>query len=143
MLRKTRPSVGSRATAKAITGRDRLAVQAVSEHLDTGLLPGLTNVTGRARGFGFYPWFVWAFDKRSKKKNAEELVRLFRKAECLHTLIGIVHELDEGDEWAHVGGLVGRDTRSWQLPIRPLPALRSACRNTRSWSRRRRPLPQA
>jgi len=27
----------------------------------------------------------------------------------MHTLIGIVHELDEGDEWTHGGGLVGRD----------------------------------
>jgi hypothetical protein len=96
--------------AKAITGRDHLAVQAVSEHLYTGLLPGLTNVTDRARCYGFYPWFVWAFDKRSKKKNVEELIRVFRKAECLHTLIGIVHELGEGDEWTHGGGLVGRDT---------------------------------
>jgi hypothetical protein len=96
--------------AKAITGRDHLAVQAVSEHLYTGLLPGITNVTDRARCYAFYPWFVWAFDKQSKKKNAEELVRVFRRAECLHTLIGIVHEIDEGDEWPHGGGLVGRDT---------------------------------
>ena len=96
--------------AKEITGRDHLAVQAVSEHLYTGLLPGLTNVTDRARCYGFYPWFVWAFDHRSKKKSPDELIRVFRKAECLHTLIGIVHELDEGDEWVHGGGLVGRDT---------------------------------
>jgi hypothetical protein len=96
--------------AKAITGRDHLAVQAVSEHLYTRLLPGLTNVTDRARCYLFYPWFVWVFDQRSKKKGAEELIRVFRKAECLHTLIGIVHELDEGDERMHGGGLVGRDT---------------------------------
>jgi hypothetical protein len=96
--------------AKEITGRDHLAVQAVSEHLYTGLLPGLTNVTDRARCYGFYPWFVWAFDQRSKKKNPEEMIKVFRKAECLHTLVGVVHELDEGDEWAHGGGLVGRDT---------------------------------
>ena len=96
--------------AKEITGRDHLAVQAVSEHLYTGLLPGLTNVTDRARCYGFYPWFVWAFDQRSKKKSPDELIRVFRRAECLHTLIGIVHELDEGDEWAHGGGLVGRKT---------------------------------
>jgi hypothetical protein len=95
--------------AKAITARDHLAVQAVSEHLYTGLLPGLTNVTYRARCYLFYPWFVWAFDQRHKKKSPEEFVRVFRKAECLHTLIGIVHELDEGDEWTHGGGLVGCD----------------------------------
>jgi hypothetical protein len=95
--------------AKAITGRDHLAVQAVSEHLYGGLLPGLTNVTDRARCYGFYPWFVWAFDARYKKKSPEELIKVFRRAECLHTLIGIVHELDKSDEWLHGGGLVGRD----------------------------------
>jgi hypothetical protein len=95
--------------AKAITGRDHLAVQAVSEHLYAGLLPGLTNVTDRARCYGFYPWFVWAFDARYKKKGPEDLIKVFRRAECLHTLIGIVHELDQGDERLHGGGLVGRD----------------------------------
>src|SRR5262245_32216969 len=96
--------------ANAITGRDHLAVQAVSEHLYTSLLPGLTNNTERARCYLFYPWFVWAFDRRSKKKNPQELIKVFRKAECLHTLVGIVHELDAADEWTHGGGLVGRDT---------------------------------
>lgn len=98
--------------AKEITGRDHLAVQAVSEHLYSGLLPGLTNVTDRARCYAFYPWFVWFFDRRSKKKSPEELIRVFRRAECLHTLIGIVHGLDAGDEWAHGAELVGRDTLS-------------------------------
>lgn len=96
--------------AKEITGRDHLAVQAVSEHLYTGLLPGLTNVTYRADCYAFYPWFVWAFDQLSKKKNPEDLIRTFRRAECLHTLIGIVHGLDAGDEWEHGTELVGRDT---------------------------------
>lgn len=95
--------------ARAITGRDHLAVQAVSERLYNGLLPGLTNVTNRARCYLFYPWFVWAFDQHSKVKKPEELIRIFRKAECLHTLIGIVHELDHDDEWTHGGGLIGRD----------------------------------
>ena len=110
MHRTSKPLTDWVSPARTITGRDHLAVQAVSQHLYTGLLPGLTNGTNRARCYGFYPWFVWAFDKYSKKKNAEELVRVFRQAECLHTLIGIVHELDEGDEWAHGGGLIGRNT---------------------------------
>ena len=72
-------------------------------------MPGLTNVTDWVRCHGFYPWFVHAFDARYKKKGPEELIKVFRRAECLHTLIGIVHELDQGDEWLHGGGLVGRD----------------------------------
>lgn len=46
----------------------------------------------------------------ARKKNIDELVRLFRRGECLHSLIGITHELDTQNEWAHGGGLVGRDT---------------------------------
>jgi hypothetical protein len=95
--------------ADAITGQDHLAVQAVSEHLYATLLPGLTNGTARIRCYAFYPWFVWAFDRRSKKKTAEELVRVFRMAECLHTLIGIVHELDTEDAWSHGSNLIGRE----------------------------------
>jgi hypothetical protein len=74
------------------------------------LLPGITNVTDRARCYAFYPWFVWAFDREARKKTQDELVRLFRRAECLHTLIGINHELETGAERLHGGDLVGRDT---------------------------------
>jgi len=97
-------------SAQTIAGRDHLAVQAVSEHLYADLLPGITNVTDRARCYSFYPWFVWAFDQRSKKKNTEEVIRIFRRAECLHTIIGINHELEAKKELPHGGGLVGRDT---------------------------------
>jgi len=96
--------------ARTITGRDHLGVQAVSEHLYVALLPGITNVTDRARCYAFYPWFVWAFDREAKKKSADELIRLFRRAECLHTLVGINHELETGEQRPHGGDLVGRDT---------------------------------
>lgn len=48
------------------------------------------------------------FDERVPKKNLNELVRLFRRAECLHTLIGIYHELEEGESAPHGQSLVGR-----------------------------------
>ncbi len=87
-----------------------MAVQAVSEHIYATLVPGITNVTDRARCYTFYPWFVWAFDQESRSRNVNEFTRLLRRAECLHTLIGIAHELDRSDEWSHGGQLVGRDT---------------------------------
>jgi hypothetical protein len=95
--------------AQEITGRDHLGVQAVSEHLYATLLPGMTNVTDRVRCYSFYPWFVWRFDRESKNKSASELIRVFRRAECLHTLIGIKHEVETDNEWTHGGGLVGRE----------------------------------
>ncbi len=42
----------------AIGGRDHLGVGAPSEHLYAQLLPGITNVTDRARYYSFYPWMV-------------------------------------------------------------------------------------
>jgi hypothetical protein len=95
--------------AQEITGRDHLGVQAVSEHLYATLLPGITNVTDRARCYAFYPWFVWKFDREAKNKGVDEFIRMFRRAECLHSLIGINHELETDNEWAHGGGLVGRE----------------------------------
>lgn len=85
-------------------------MQAISEHLYANLVPGITNVTDRVRCYSFYPWFVWAFDREVRKKSADELIRMFRRAECLHTLIGINHELETGQERPHGGDLVGRDT---------------------------------
>ena len=41
------------------------------------------------------------FDERVPKKNLKEVVRLFRRAECLHTLIDIYHELEEGESAPH------------------------------------------
>ena len=95
--------------AQEITGRDHLGVQAVSEQLYATLLPGITNVTDRARCYSFYPWFVWKFDQQAKNKTVEELIQVFRRADCLHTLIGINHEIETQNEWTHGGGLVGRD----------------------------------
>ena len=85
-------------------------MQAVSEHLFTEMLPGLTNVTLRIRCYSFYAWCVWALDRElGIKKTAAEVVKTFRRAECLHSLIGILHEMETGDGWTHGSSLVGRD----------------------------------
>src|SRR5947208_6755144 len=41
-----------------IKGLDHLGIQVVSANLYTFLLPGITNVTDRARYYSFYPWVV-------------------------------------------------------------------------------------
>jgi hypothetical protein len=94
--------------ARTTTGRDHLGVQAVSDRLYSDLLPGITNVTSRIRCYSFYPWFVSEFDRRVTKKSAAELIRLFRRAECLHTIIGISHELKHGSPAQHGRSLTGR-----------------------------------
>lgn len=97
---------------KAAGGQDHLAVRAVSEAMYAELVPGITNVTERVRCYSFYTWFTWWFSKHSKKNDTGEFVRLFRRAECLHTLIGAQHGVDaEGTDAhpAHGQGLPGRD----------------------------------
>ena len=97
---------------KTAGGQDHLAVRAISEAMYAELVPGITNVTERVRCYSFYTWFTWWFSKHSKKKGTEEFVRAFRRAECLHALIGAQHGIDEegaDGHPAHGQGLAGRD----------------------------------
>jgi hypothetical protein len=100
-------------------GEDHLAVRAVGEAIYAELVPCVTNVTYRVRCYTFYPWFTWKFGQKLPGAGYEEYVRLFRRAECLHTLIGIRHEQATGElPDLHGGGLVGRLTLA--APLREL-----------------------
>lgn len=93
-----------------IRGLDHLGVQAPCIALYGQLLPGITNVTDRARYYSFHPWLLWSFEKRFKNHSLDELRRVVRRAECLFSLIAIRHarRLGEKDEF-HGQGMVGRD----------------------------------
>lgn len=97
--------------AQEIAGRDHLAARAPCENIYAQLLPGITNVTERARCYSFYPWLVWAIEQRCAPLTMENFVRLVRRADCLFTLIGAWHggHTDE-DEGQHGAALVGRNT---------------------------------
>ena len=75
------------------------------------LLPGITNVTDRARYYSFYPWFFWAYEKEFQTINWNEVVDRFRKADCLFTLIAARHanQTDRDDE-NHGIAMIGRNT---------------------------------
>jgi hypothetical protein len=64
----------------AIGGLDHLAVQAPGISLYGKMLPGITNVTDRARHYSFYPWIVWAL-KKSGLHYRYTFIDLFRNAE--------------------------------------------------------------
>jgi len=80
---------------KQIGGLDHLSVQAPCINLYGKLLPGITNVTDRARYYSFYPWIVWALERKGLTYN-DAFIDLYRKADCLFTLIAGRH--------AHVTG---------------------------------------
>lgn len=92
---------------KAATGRDHLGTQAIPIALYDQLLPGITNVTDRARYFSFYPWL---FERMAERGLEDELPAL-RRAECLFALIAERHALKRGEPADQHGlAMVGRDT---------------------------------
>jgi hypothetical protein len=100
-----------------ITGQDHLGVRSPCEAIYIHLVPGITNVTDRARYYSFYPWLLWSMDRHVENKSKDSVLDTLRRAECLLTMIGIRHaktsgeHVAEGDENAggvHDLGLVGR-----------------------------------
>ena len=95
----------------AIAGLDHLAVQAPCISIYSQLLPGITNVTDRARYYSLYPWLIWSFDKRYPKGDATKFEGVFRRADCLLTLIAERHaRVAEEDDEQHGAAMVGRNT---------------------------------
>jgi hypothetical protein len=70
-------------------GQDHLATRAICEILYRQLLPGITNVTERARYYTLYPWLLWVMDQEGI--DPEQRTLWFRKADCLLTLIALHH----------------------------------------------------
>ncbi len=76
----------------------------------TDLLPGITNVTTRARYYSFYPWLLRSYDRRFTHSDTDHLQQTLRRAECLFALIGARHGLvlNEHPD-LHGAAMVGRD----------------------------------
>lgn len=102
--------------AYATGGLDQLGTQAPCIFIYGQLLPGITNVTDRARYYSFYPWFFWAYDQRNPTVTAERFLRDFRRADCLLSFISERHADacaagDPNDDGArHHRAMVGRNT---------------------------------
>ena len=93
------------------SGRDHLGVQGPCINIYGQLLPGITNVTDRARYYSFYPWVFWAFEQHYLSSTWRFIVDRFRRADCLFTLIAARHsKITNEREELHGIGMVGRDT---------------------------------
>ena len=94
-----------------IGGLDHLAVQAPCINIYSRLIPGITNVTDRARYYSFYPWLIWAFDQAGIRAFDDEFIELFRRADCLFTLIAERHAVVQGNDYErHAAAMVGSNT---------------------------------
>lgn len=94
-----------------IRGLDHLGALAPCIALYGQLIPGITNVTDRARYYSFHPWLIWSFEKRYQDHSLDEFRRVLRRAECLFALVAIRHarELGDSDEGRHGKSMVGRN----------------------------------
>ena len=99
-----------------IGGLDHLGVQAPCIQIYGQLLPGITNVTDRARYYSFYTWLLKKFDDNGWRSQ-DEIIDKLRKADCLFSLISIRHGLLSDSYSEHAGSAVGSNTL--------LPALES------------------
>jgi hypothetical protein len=94
---------------QSIGGLDHLGTQAPCILIYSQLLPGITNVTDRARYYSFYTWLIWSFDQRYAKNDAAHFIEMFRRADCLFTLIAERHaHVTDRDNERHGVAMVGR-----------------------------------
>lgn len=92
-------------------GLDNLGAQQPCVAIYTRLLPGITNVTDRAAYFGFYPWFIRAFEARYPAATEAKFRETLRLADCLMTLVAERHAISSGEDVArHSATCPGRQT---------------------------------
>lgn len=102
-------------------GLDNVGTQQPCIFIYSALLPGITNVTDRAWHFGFYPWFIRAFEQRRPDASEIEFRDWLRRADCLATLISARHAIVRGDD----GRDNGRHGSAFPGRLTLLPAARS------------------
>jgi len=92
-------------------GLDNLGTQQPCVAIYTRLLPGITNVTDRAAYFGFYPWFIRAFERRYPAASDASFRDKLRLADCLTTLVAERHAITQKEDvGAHSAACPGRLT---------------------------------
>src|SRR6266545_4272726 len=77
-----------------IKGLDHLGVQVVSANLYTLLLPGITNVTDRARYYSFYPWVLHRYAQSGKGQRGRiDWLNWIRRLDFAFCMASVAHEI--------------------------------------------------
>lgn len=93
----------------AIGGIDHLGTQTPCQLVYAQLVPGITNVTDRARYYSLYPWLIWSYERRFKDTDSAHFIQHFRRADFLLTLIAERHARSlEEPEFLHGAAMAGR-----------------------------------
>jgi hypothetical protein len=89
-----------------VEGLDHLGILVVSTNIYARLLPGVSNLTERARYFSFYSWVFDSFAARAADKSQTGWRNWIRRHEFTLSAAGTAAEMDGFDEESS-GGLVG------------------------------------
>jgi len=78
------------------TGRDHLGMQATSVATYSFLVPGLTNLTQRARYYSYYPWLVEQYAQQEKRSSSvNEFNKFMRRGELLYAFASIMIDSEQ------------------------------------------------
>ena len=93
---------------KVIDGLDHLGIELVSVNLYQAMLPGLTNVTERARYYAFYPWTVHRYAQDGPKIRSKAAWRgWFRSLDFGYAVACMAFERERGEDLG--SSVVGAD----------------------------------
>lgn len=96
---------------RVIGGLDHLGVATFSIALYGKLLPGVTNVTDRARYYSFYPWVIHAYAAHARTDDRNKWLTWFRRLDFAYAMASIAADMrDQGDARAVVGASLARKT---------------------------------
>jgi hypothetical protein len=104
---------------RVIDGLDHLGIELVSVNLYQALLPGLTNVTERARYYSFYPWIIHRYAQEGPSDRTKEAWwNWFRPLDFAYALACIAHEFSLGEDLGSsvVGAVKARELVKEQTP---------------------------
>jgi len=92
-----------------VEGLDNLGVQVVSANLYAQLVPGVSNVTDRARYFSFHPWVLHSFARDATDRSPGGWRRWIRRLEYTYSVASVAaeHAKNSAIHKDAVGGMIG------------------------------------
>jgi hypothetical protein len=104
---------------RVIDGLDHLGIELVSVNLYQALLPGLTNVTERARYYSFYPWAVHRYAQEGPSiRTKDAWWNWFRSLDFAYAIACLGYEIELGEDLGSsvVGAVKARALVKEQTP---------------------------
>src|SRR5205823_227342 len=104
---------------RVIDGLDHLGIELISVNLYQAMLPGITNVTERARYYGFYPWCIhrYAQDGPTDRTRAN-WIKWLRALDFSYATACVSH--DQQTEHESGSAVVGGDRASELVKGKPM-----------------------